>query len=79
MEFKLGGAVVAVSVGIERAPLRELTKPSPMLSTAEPPIESSDLATEQRARHWLAQEELRRERRRVELLGWWNGLYNSGR
>lgn len=76
MEFKLGSAVVAVSVGFERAPLREVTNRPSLLSVVKRPV---DLESEWRRQRWLEQEELQRERLRAELLGWWNGLYNVGR
>lgn len=76
MEFKLGSAVVAVSVGIERAPLRDSAV---RLPSTTPPKPTIDLEARRRAEQWLVQETLRRERRQVELLGWWNGLYRGGR
>lgn len=76
MEIKLGSAVVAVSVGIERAPLRNSAKVRTSMATPQP---STDLAAERQSRLWLAQEELRRERRQAAALGWWNGLYGRGR
>jgi len=76
MEIRLGSAIVAVSIGIERAPLRELTNRSLSQSVVGA---SADLESEWRTRRRLEQEALQRERRRVELLGWWNGLYGGGR